>query len=110
MIDANPTDGLDLCPTEKRRKYINSMDDIEKVISAADPNNQDYLLVLKDTLARFSEIDQLKWDDVDLKDRSLILYTRKKRDRSLTPRRVPLTDRVFEILSRRSIKCRPDLP
>jgi integrase len=51
----------------------------------------------------------LTWDDVDLEGRTLILYTRKKRDRSLTPRRVPMTSRVFEILWRRFAERPGDL-
>jgi len=55
-------------------------------------------------MARMSEINRLKWDDVDLKNRHLILYTRKKKGGHLTPRKIYMTDKLLEILSRRDIE------
>ena len=50
-----------------------------KVISAAKIDDQDYLWTLALTLARMSEINRLKWEDVDLSRRTITLYTRKKK-------------------------------
>ena len=52
-----------------------------------------------------SEINRLAWDDVDFQHRTVTLYTRKKRGGSLTPRRVPMTSKLFDMLSRR-YSCR----
>ena len=52
-------------------------------------------------MARVSEVNRLSWDDVNLERRYLVLYTRKKRGGHLTPRKVPLTQRLHEILGRR---------
>ena len=100
-LRANPTDGIEFFPMTKRIKYIPSSEDIEKVLSVANPEVRDYLMVIKDTMARVSEINRLSWDDVDLENRYLVLYTRKKRGGHLTPRKVPLTQRLYEILSDR---------
>jgi integrase len=51
---------------------------------AADPETQDYLWTLKETLGRMSEINRLTWTDVDFDGRFVILYTRKKLGGHLT--------------------------
>ena len=101
MIKENPTEGIDFLPVEKRIKYIPSSEDIDKVIAEADLDTQDYLWVIRETMARVSEINRLIWDDVDLPNQSVILYTRKKKGGHLTPRRVPMTNKLYDILSRR---------
>ena len=68
---------------------------------AADPDIQDYLWTIKETMARVSEVNRLTWEDVDFQGRSVVLYTRKKKGGHLTPRRVPMTDRLYQFLSRR---------
>jgi hypothetical protein len=78
LILSNPTNGIDFFPVEKKVKYVPSNEDIDKVIAAADPENQDYLWTIRETLARVGEINRLKWEDVNLELRFVILYTRKK--------------------------------
>ena len=100
-ITVNPAKDLEYLPVEKRTKYIPPIEDVEKVISAAEPDTQDYLWTIRDTMGRMSEINRLTWDDVDFKAHTVTLYTRKKRGGHLTPRRVPMTKRLFEIMVRR---------
>ena len=102
LCKANPAESIDFLPVEKKVKYIPPLEDIFKVIAAADPDTQDYLWAIRETMARVGEVSRMQWDAVDLEERSLILYTRKKRGGDLTPRKVPLTDRLHKILSRRS--------
>ena len=73
MIMFNPTDGIKFLPVEKRAKHIPSKADLLKVILAADPDTQDYLLVMRETMARMSEVNRLTWQDVNLEERSIIL-------------------------------------
>jgi len=101
LVTENPVHGIKLLPVEKKRKYIPSKEDVLKVILAADPDIQDYLWAIKETLGRMSEINQLTWDDVDLEDKTVTLYTRKKKGGHRTPRKVPMTGKLHEILSRR---------
>ena len=79
LIKANPAEGIDFFPVEKKFKYIPSDEDINKVIAVADPNTQDYLWSIRETMARVNEINRLRWSDVLFKERAVILYTRKKR-------------------------------
>ena len=110
LIKDNPADGINFLPVNKKVKYIPSKEDILKVLLAADPDTQDYLWTIKETLARVNEINQLTWDDIDLKDKSVILYTRKKKGGHRTPRKIPMTNRLYEVLLRRYKERRKDLP
>jgi integrase len=101
FIDVNPVDGIEFLPVEKKIKYIPPEEDIDKVISVAIPEIQDYLWTIRETMARACEINRLTWDDVNLEQRYVILYKRKKRGSHLTPRKVPMTNKLYEILSRR---------
>ena len=100
-IDHNPTRGIDFFPVEKRIKYVPPKEDVLRVILAADPYAQDYLWTIAFTMGRMSEINRLTWEDVNFDARCVILYTRKKKGGHLTPRSVPMTDKLYEVLSRR---------
>ncbi len=97
----NPTQGIDFFPVEKRIKYVPSAEDIDKVIACADPDTQDYLWTIRDTMARVSEINRLRWNDINFEDKLITLYTRKKKGGDLTSRKVPMTNKLYEVLSRR---------
>jgi len=109
-VATNPADGIDFLPVEKSLKYIPPKEDVLKVILAADPDVQDYLWVIKETLGRMSEVNQLTWEDVDLQNQSVTLYTRKKRGGHKTPRKIPMTKKLYEVLFRRYRERRKDMP
>lgn len=100
-IEQNPTEGIDFFPVEKKIKYVPSKQDVLKVIMVADPDTQDYLWTIVSTMGRMSEINKLKWEDVDLVGKSVTLYTRKKKGGHLTPRKIPMTEKLFDVLSHR---------
>ncbi|MBW1717707.1 MAG: site-specific integrase [Deltaproteobacteria bacterium] len=101
LITSNPTEDMEFMPVEKRVKYVPPVEDIDKVIEVADPDTQDYLWAIRETMGRVSEINRLTWHDVDFEQRYVVLYTRKKRGGHLTPRKVAMTEKLFEVLSRR---------
>jgi len=109
-LAVNPLDGVAFFPVEKRLKYVPRPEDIDKVIAVADTETQDYLWTIRDTFGRMSEINRLTWNDVSFEGRFVVLYTRKKRGGHMTPRKVPMTSRLFEILSRRHESRDPDKP
>ena len=100
-LSKNPTSGISFFPVEKKIKYVPPKEDVLKVISLADPETQDYLWTIVFTMARMSEVNRLTWDDIDLEGRYLVLYTRKKRGGHLTPRKIPLSEQLFNLLHRR---------
>ena len=87
-----------------------STEDIDKIIAIADSDTQDYLWTIRETMGRVSEINRLTWNDVNLEDRYVILYTRKKKGGHLTPRKVPMTNRLHETLSNRYSQRDMDIP
>lgn len=102
LICANPVDGIGFLPVEKRIRYVPPSEEIDQVIALADPDTQDYLWVIRETVGRMSEINRLTWEDVNLEGRYVILYTRKKRGGHLSPRKVWMNDKLLEVLSRRN--------
>ena len=80
------------------------------MIAVADPDTQDYLWTIRETMARVSEVNRLTWEDVNLNERFVILYTRKKVGGDLTPRKVPMTQKLYEVLKRRHDNRDPDKP
>jgi integrase len=109
-LQTNPTDGIGFLPEEKTIKFIPTVKQIETVIAVADADTQDYLWSIRDTMARVGEINRLKWTDVDLERRCVVLSTRKKRGGHLTPRRVPMTERLYRIMLRRYRERDPQKP
>jgi integrase len=101
LVRFNPTTGIESFPEEKRVRYVPPLEDINKVLSAADRDTNDYLWLIGDTLARMNEINRLSWPDIDFANTTITLYTRKKKGGHLTPRQVPMTADVFKILIRR---------
>ena len=100
-VTGNPTEGIDFFPVEKRIKYVPPKEDVLRVILAADSDTQDYLWAIALTMGRMSEINRLTWDDVSFEERYVVLYTRKKRGGHLTPRKVPMPEKLYQILTRR---------
>jgi len=62
----------------KKVKHVPPKEDVLKVISAAEPDIQDYLWTIVRTMGRMGEINRLKWNYVDLENQTIILYTRIK--------------------------------
>lgn len=100
-IKNNPTLGIEFFPIEKREKYVPPKEDVTKVVMAADSDTKDYLWTIILTMGRMSEINKLKWSDVNFKDKYLVLYTRKKKGGHLTPRRIPLSPKLLKILNKK---------
>ncbi|MFH1154196.1 MAG: tyrosine-type recombinase/integrase [Pseudomonadota bacterium] len=100
-ISENPTMGIEFFPVDKKEKYVPPMEDVLKVLDVADETTRDYLWTVICTMGRIGEINRLRWTDVNLDARYLVLYTRKKKGGHLTPRRIPLNLTLFNILSER---------
>jgi integrase len=101
VVKTDPTKGLEFMPVEKKIKYVPPKEDVTKVLLAADPDSQDYLVAILDTMARMGEINQLTWEDVDFDRKAVVLYTRKKKGGHLTPRKIPMITRLHSMLEKR---------
>lgn len=74
-------------PYEKRRPEFN----------AHQQQHYDFVVMLLDTGARFSEIATLEWSSIDLETKTINLWRPKVRNESI----LYMTDRVYDILNRK---------
>ena len=95
---ATPAGGVKFLPVTRTVKYVPPADDIEAVLSLAQPLDKAYLIVIWQLGARVQEINRLTWEDVDFTRRQVRLWTRKKSGGHLTPRLVDMNDRAFQAL------------
>lgn len=65
---------------------------------------RDFVIVLLDTGARYSEIATLEWTQVDLENRTINLFRSKVDNESI----LQMTDRMYEVLKRRHEEKRAD--
>lgn len=93
----NPAEKIKFFPVERKKKYIPSMSDVEKVLEIANPEQRLYLLVVMNTLGRISEVNNLKWEEVN--EDYLILRTRKAKNSDLTERMIPLNQGLKDALA-----------
>lgn len=105
VISRNPMIGIRKFPVERGRKVIPRREDIDRVIAAAEPLDQAYLITILLTGARVGEINHLTWADVDIEHRCIRLWTRKKRGGDRKYRTVHMTPRVAEALRYAKSAC-----
>ena len=110
IVLTNPLKKINFLPVDMKKKYIPSPEDVEKILSIAEPDDSDYLWTIIGTLARVGEINNLTWDDVNLDNKVLTLYTRKKKNSNRTPRDIPLPAWLYDIFSRRFKSRQGNLP
>ena len=95
----NPAGKIKFKGIDKKQKYIPPKEDIQKVLSVVNEEQRRYLLVIINTLARISEVNNLNWEDVH--EDYLILRTRKSKNSNLTERKIPFNKTLSEIFKSR---------
>ena len=96
MLSENPAAKIKYFPVEKKKKYIPPFADVEKVLAVVPEKQRCYLLAIISTLARVSEINKLKWEDV--RDGYLVLRTRKSKNSDLTERSIPINQTLKMVI------------
>lgn len=110
LIFSNPAANVSMMRIEKKDKKIPTLCEIKQIMELATEEQCDYLHCLRETLARSREINNLTWDDVNFTEKIITLYTRKKRHGTKTPRFIPMTQSIFEVLLKRYSKKKPNIP
>ena len=96
----NPCTGIEKYSVGKKKKrYIPSKEDIQKVLETASLEQRRYLLIIIHTIARVREINKLKWEDVNFEKRYVTLTTRKSRNSDEVTRDISMNDTLYWALS-----------
>lgn len=106
----NPASRVDMMRVDKKEVYVPSLNDINKILEISSEDQKDYLCCLQDTLARSREVNNLRWQDIDFENRTITLYTRKKKHGTKTPRIIPMTNNLCNILTSRYSRKRDSYP
>lgn len=93
----NPCHFLEKLPEPKYVRCIPTQEEMTKIILAAG-EHRPLLLVLYHTLARIDEVLRLRWDDVNLTERTVRLWTRKRRDGAWDYDLLPMNQVLYETL------------
>jgi integrase len=94
----NPCNPIEKYPEEPYRPYVPAPEDIDKVRMAATADERGFLDVIYHLLARRSEVVRLTWEDVNLEERWVRLYTRKRRGGELQADYLPMNDTLHQVL------------
>ena len=110
LVASNLAANVAMMRIEKKSKRIPTQEEINKVFEMATAEQSDYLWCLRETLGRSREINGLTWDDVDFDHKTITLYTRKKKHGTKTPRVIPMTRTLLNILLERYSKRMVGIP
>ena len=97
LIRENPCHFLERMPEPRFQRQIPTPEEMSKIILAAGPERP-LLLVIYHTMARVDEILRLRWEDVNLQERTVRLWTRKRRDGSWAWDKLPMNEILHETL------------
>lgn len=92
LPERNPFKLVQRFPEAKPERYVPSEDDFWKVVDAAETQqDKTMLMAYLHTGARKNELLRLRWADLDLLDRRIRLYTRKRQGGGLEHDTIPMT-------------------
>lgn len=116
-ITANPLRYIEPKGEDQPAKYVPPPEDINAVLLAANQEEMDLLLTIYSTGARISEVLRLTWDDINLEQNSITLWTRKRKGGGMQADTLAMTKKLGEVMHRRwktrkkdspYVFCRPD--
>lgn len=99
MPKENPFAAVDRFPSQQKARYVPPERDFWKVYDVACEDDKVLLLAFLHTGARRNELLTLKWEDVDLDNGKVRLWTRKRKGGSLEYDCIPLTRRLSAALA-----------
>lgn len=99
MPKDNPFAAVDKFPAKQHPRYVPPEADFWKVYDVAEGEDKVLLLAFLHTGARRKEMLTLKWDDVDLANGKIRLWTRKRYGGSLEYDKLPMTQRLTDALT-----------
>ena len=100
----NPCKGIPPYPSRPKKRYVPPMEDVKKVLSIANKEQENYLLTIIHTAARVREINRLKPEDIGPKLEYVILRTRKAKNSDEVEREIPANKILKRVLKHLSLK------
>jgi integrase len=100
LISDDPLQDLEIKKPKRTPQPCWTRDQVDRILAAATPPHQAPLVFLAETGARVGEAKWLTWEDVDFERR--LIHIRAKagwKPKSGDERVVPMSDRVFDLLS-----------
>jgi integrase len=98
FIPENPLTRLKLEKPRRKKRPVMSLEDEEKLLQAAAEHLRKIVICALDTGMRRGEILSQRWEDVDFSRR--LLYVTHSKTAGGESREIPLTKRLFELLSK----------
>lgn len=106
MCDHNPFRTLEKFPEVSFVRRVPTLAEIEAIKSVATRDQLDFIDILLHTGARLSEVCTLTWDDINFKNNTITLWTRKRRGGNKESGVLPMSQHLLTVLLDR--KERPD--
>ena len=97
LMAENPCHFVEKMPEPKFQRVIPTPEEMSRIMVAAGPDRP-FLLVIYHTMARVDEILRLRWEDVNFQDRTVRLWTRKRRDGSWAWDIIPMNQVLLDTL------------
>ena len=98
FLPSNPLSRVPLVRPRRKPRLVLSLAEEEKLLAAASPHLRDIIIAALDTGMRRGELLAQRWEHIDF-SRQLICVTKSKTGGG-EGREIPLTSRLFELLSR----------
>lgn len=99
---ANPAKHIRKYAEEEFIKYVPPPEDVKKIFLAAENDDYDFISVIYYTLARTIEVRRLQWErDIDFKYKTVQLWTKKRKDGSLSADIVDMPNVLYKLLQKR---------
>jgi integrase len=106
----NPCSAIEKMPYETEEKAIPSEKEVLAIIAASTPgDDRDIVLTCLHTLGRIDEVLRLRWQDVNFDQRSITLWTRKRKGGEYEADTLPLNDALYNTLHARWKAKKQDL-
>lgn len=97
LLTSNPLNRLRLVQERRKKRPVISVHDEQRLIEAAAPHLKEIIIAALDTGMRRGEILKQRWEDVDFNRR--LLFVSSSKTAGGESREIPLTTRLFDLLS-----------
>ena len=99
LLETNPVSKIKKRKYKGKRSHATPTELISRLLKIADPETETFLKTIIYTAARVGEIYRLQWKDVDLENKIIIKWTRKRSSKELEPITIAINADLLYLLS-----------